>query len=229
MAWSFRNGYGNLRCALRGCYRAARPPKRWARKWHQDALTVGDAAYGPLPFTVVTIELHALFDGHVPGLSEHRLSLGAFAEPLKMLLFALQRTASGLLSAAIDTPGYGTKGGKLAIEAKQLDLELLSMNLGCVEAHFACTTHSGPGSQMPLMDGLAAQAVERLVRDIDAEAKGTLRNAAARKFLEALPAGITRARWYAALYTGCGEPSSRLNSANRYCHRRRYGLVDCLK
>lgn len=145
----------------------------------------------------MSVELKITYDGTTPGLAEHRLSLGAFAEPLKLLLVALQRTASAILASASDDPEYGSKGGSLAADARLLDLELAAIEDGCAQPVFVCTTHSLQAAQ----SDLAEASVERLLRDIDAERSGKLRNATVRRYLHALPKSVTRQR-YAALRDG---------------------------
>jgi hypothetical protein len=148
----------------------------------------------------MTIELSVVYDGDEPGLAEHRLSLAAFAEPMRLLLSALRRTASGLLSSALDDPEYGSRGGKLAREAALLDLELGIIREGCAAPSFAVVIRPDrrrPQTRMPL-DDLPARAAEKLVRDIGAESKGVLQNASARQYLRSLPRGLTRQVYLAA-------------------------------
>ncbi|WP_437601230.1 hypothetical protein [Sorangium sp. So ce590] len=147
------------------------------------------------------MELKITFDGDEPGLAQHRLSLSSFGEPLKLLLSALQRTASGILASALEDPDYGTRGGRLASDAKLLDLELASVERGSAAPTFVCTAH--PGTQLDLrsFDMLGEQAVQRLVQDLDAERQGKSVNGSARKYLRSLPAGVLVQR-YAAYADG---------------------------
>lgn len=148
----------------------------------------------------MTIELSVMYDGDEPGLAEHRLSLAAFAVPLQFLLSALQRTASGLISSALDDPEYGSRGGKLAKEAALLDLELGIIREGSAAPAFAVVIRPDPRTaqtRIPL-DDLPARAAEKLVRDIDAESKGVLQSASARRYLRSLPSGVKRQVYLAA-------------------------------
>lgn len=151
----------------------------------------------------MSVKLEIAFDGTTPGLEEHRLSLSAFAEPLTLLLAALQRTASAILASASEDPEYGSRGGKLADAAKLLDLELASVEAGSARPVFVCTARAPSGSQSALpgidmtRDDLAEAAVERLLRDIDAESAGKPRSASARRYLRSLPPGITSQRYTA--------------------------------
>jgi hypothetical protein len=72
----------------------------------------------------VDVKLEVRFEGTAPGLPEHRLSLGAFGKALDQLLATYRRIASGMITNALDEPGYGMSGGKYAKEAERLDLEL---------------------------------------------------------------------------------------------------------
>ncbi|KYF94360.1 hypothetical protein BE17_16970 [Sorangium cellulosum] len=147
------------------------------------------------------VELRVTFDGDEPGLAQHRLSLSSFGDPLKLLLSALQRTASGILASALDDTEYGTRGGRLAAEAKLLDLELASIEQGSAAPTFVCVAR--PGSQLPLesFNTLGEQTVQRLVQDLDAERQGRPANAAVRRYLRSLPAGV-RAQRYTAWVDG---------------------------
>jgi len=143
----------------------------------------------------VDVEFRVSFDGLAFGLPENRLSLTAFAEPLALLLSALQRTASQIVSSALDNSEYGNRGGKFAAQAKLLDLELVSLGKGSAEPVFACTTSIPAGGQALLVPDLAIQSTERLARDLAEEAKGTMRNAAARKYLRSIPREVTKQRY----------------------------------
>lgn len=147
------------------------------------------------------VELKVTFEGDEPGLAEHRLSLSSFGEPLKLLLSALQRTASGILASALEDTEYGTRGGRLAAEAKLLDLELASIEQGSAAPTFVCVAR--PGSQLHLQsfDTLGEQAIQRLIQDIDAERQRRPANASVRRYLRSLPAGI-RAQRYTAWVDG---------------------------
>lgn len=155
------------------------------------------------------IELKVTYAGTEPGLSEHRLSLSSFGKPLSLLLSALQRTASGIIAQAIDDPEYGSKGGKLAADAKLLDLELERIDGGSAAPTFVCSTRMPPmpfSGQIPmplsiLHNELAQTAVTRLLNDINTERSGRMCNASVRRYLAAIPPGVTSQR-YAATRDG---------------------------
>lgn len=146
----------------------------------------------------MVVELRVTYDGTEPGLSEHRLSVAAFAEPLRRLLTALQRTGSALISSALDDPSYGERGGKFAKDAALLDLELVTIREGSAAPSFLAVARPDRRNlQVNLFNDLPARAVERLVQDIHAEARGVAQSAAARKYLASLPSGVTRQKYTA--------------------------------
>lgn len=155
--------------------------------------------------TRVSVELSAIFEGTEPGLAEGRLSMSAFGEPLRLLLIALQRTASAILSSA-DDPEYGGKGGQYKAEARLLDLELKAIAEGSAGVVFICTGRVPPGGQLTIAHSvpevferydLPALAAARLLQDIDAERTGRPRNAAVRRYLASVPPGVTSQRYTA--------------------------------
>lgn len=139
------------------------------------------------------LELRISFEGNVPGLAEERLSIAAFAEPLSRLLRAYRRIASGLISDALDRPGYGERGGKYADEAARIDLELEQVTANSPLAlSFACTI-AEPGPQISfLQPDVLERAGKMLLDDIEAEGSEQLRHARVREYLESLPIGLTR-------------------------------------
>ncbi len=142
------------------------------------------------------VELRALYDGTEHGLAEHRLSLGAFGAALTLLLAALRRTASSILGSAIEEPEY-VPHGRLHKQAALIDLEFIRIDPGCAIPCFGVVLRDDAltrQARLPIED-LHVQAAERLVRDIEAEAKGILRNAAARRYLAALPSSVTRQKY----------------------------------
>lgn len=145
----------------------------------------------------MSVELRISFSGSTPGLEQQRLSMGLFAEPFRLLVNALQRTASGLLKDALDDPAYGSRGGQIAKEAKLLDLELRAIEPGSAVPVFDCVVReSGQQALFPSQE-LAELAVERVLRDIENEGNGKRRSSSVRKYLEALPAGIAKQRYTA--------------------------------
>jgi len=141
--------------------------------------------------------LEIFWDGRVPGLAEHRLSLDAFGQALNLLLVAYRRIASNMLAQATSDTG------RLRDAAKSIDLELVEIKEGSGGISAACVTHGLYGLlenedlfqkklfDAGLFDSLAGRAATALLADIEAEANGHARNAAVRNYLRALPDGLT--------------------------------------
>jgi hypothetical protein len=138
----------------------------------------------------MTLELRITYEGSAPGLAAHRLSLSAFSEALGRLAFAVQRTASALLS-----PDSAERGA-LAAEARLIDVELAGLEHNCVTLRLECVArqHDEP---VEGVEKLAESAVLKLLDDIKAEAEEIPRSAAARRYLHALPGGVERQRYQA--------------------------------
>jgi hypothetical protein len=133
-------------------------------------------------------ELKIRWEGDARGLSEKRLSLSAFGEPLKLLLVALKRIASTLA-----TDAFGDKNvGRLANAARQLDIEISELVHG--SSGFNSVLSLGTpavGDNLALFENLAETAGLRLLEAIDSERRGVVKNAAVRNYLRSLPTGIT--------------------------------------
>lgn len=145
----------------------------------------------------MSLDLTILYDGDSDALRAHRLSVREFAKPLRLLLTAVQRTASGIVRQATDE-GYGERGGRLADVAKQLDIEISSLEGGCVQLH-ASLVHTVPIGATPELPGLdlSEATLVRLLDDIQAESQGQYRNAAVRRYLKALPKFLTHQSYVA--------------------------------
>jgi hypothetical protein len=134
------------------------------------------------------------WDGDTPDLVGHRLSLAAWLEPLSLLLKSVRRSASQILQDALDDPEAGRRGGRYARAAQQIDLQITAIHGGCTEPQFLITggeaeTQGGLFPQIPA--DLPAQALFKILNDIEQESKGQLANAMIRDYLRALPQGVT--------------------------------------
>jgi hypothetical protein len=134
-------------------------------------------------------ELKITWDGSTPGLAEHRLSLAAFGYPLELLLAALRRIATQMVSTAIDTEH--PKTGRFANLARQLDIELVSVE-GNSGGFNSVVTFAQPPGELPLFMDLPERATTELLESIEQESKGVARNWAVRKYLYALPRGLNK-------------------------------------
>jgi hypothetical protein len=132
-------------------------------------------------------QLEITWDGPVNGLESHRISLSAFGEALSCLVAAARRIASNAISNAVEP----AESGRLAAAAKNLDIEIAGVIEGS-GGFSTLLTFQIPGSSQVEMFNLLAENVGReLVESIKSEAAGTHRNAAVRKYLQALPPALT--------------------------------------
>jgi hypothetical protein len=131
------------------------------------------------------IELKVRWDGPVDGLSEHRLSIGAFGSPLQKLLAAVRRTASNMLREATDRKETDT--GRFFSEADQIDIQLTAITEGSTGVMSVVSVQVPPGQQSLWPEGLAEDAVDRVVQFIDYESRGNRRSKRVLEYLESLP------------------------------------------
>ncbi len=135
------------------------------------------------------ITLKVLFEGSVPGLSGHRLSLGAFSEPLGYLLKALRRIANTRLTEALGR--NPSDFGRLPEPVRQLDIELSKISEGSSGFEGIVTFQVAPGENLPLFD-IADRSATELLEALDQESRGNLRNVQVRTYLKSIPIGVTR-------------------------------------
>lgn len=131
--------------------------------------------------------LRVVWDGAVPGLSEHHVSISQFGPALTQLVAAARRIASNNVTAALEPADTG----RLANTAKNLDIQIVEVIEG--SGGFAMEiTFDSPGQQDSLFETMAEKVGLELLESIEAESKGILKNAAVRRYLQALPRGLTR-------------------------------------
>jgi hypothetical protein len=140
------------------------------------------------------IELKITFDGEVPGIPEHRLSVASFGKPLRHLLMAVRRTSNNMLREATDR--RQTDVGRLAGEADQIDVQISVVGDGSTALTNVIAVQVPPGQISMWPEGLAEDAVNKVLNDIEKESRGTHRNSAARGYLRSLPPGLTRQDYY---------------------------------
>ncbi|MGA2634660.1 MAG: hypothetical protein ABSF16_10525 [Terracidiphilus sp.] len=137
----------------------------------------------------MAFQIKIRYDGDVPGVAEHRLSLAAFGEPLTQLLAALRRIATQMVTQAVEPERPSS--GRFANLARQLDIEITSIEGG--SAGFdGVVSFVQPPDELPLFADIAERASFALLDSIDRESKGQATNWAVRNYLSMLPAGITR-------------------------------------
>jgi hypothetical protein len=132
-------------------------------------------------------QLRIRWDGDVPGLAEHRLSLASFGEPLSLLLAALRRIATQMVSTAVEAER--PKFGRFANLARQLDIEVIGIE-GNSTGIDAVVSFEHPPDVLPFFGDLADRAVIELLDSIEEESKGGVRNSSVRKYLHSLPLGV---------------------------------------
>lgn len=147
------------------------------------------------------IEIH--LEGDAPGLPEHALSLAGFVEPLNLLLRAIRRVGSGLLTDALG-PRYGIKGGRHAALAAKLDFQIDRLS-GNSPLHFGGEIVQ-PGAELPPLfpdlNLFTDEVGETLLRAIEREGQGKPVNEVVRLYLAALPEGVRHQRYELRKSTG---------------------------
>jgi len=150
-------------------------------------------------------KLTIVWDGLVPGLADHRLSLAAFAQSLKELVFTIRRIASDLDRDfdrdAIGRPSFGGGVGRNTKEASLLDVQIAALS-GSSPVTLECTVVPMTQPPYPLLANLGDRAVERFLSDIEMEANGKPTHFKVRQFMRSLPAGLALQKYTAALESG---------------------------
>src|ERR1022692_2194647 len=131
-------------------------------------------------------ELKIKWQGSVQGLSQGRLSLAAFGEPLALLLSALRRIATGLVSDAVEEKSIG----RFVNAERRLHVEITDLVKESSGFNSVITLTPSLDENLGVFEDLAERAGLQLLDAIDSERKGDLRNAKVRNFLRTLPLGI---------------------------------------
>lgn len=133
------------------------------------------------------------WDGKTPGLAEHRLSLVSWGDALRQLHVALRRTASSVLGDAKESGDYGAKGGRLRRGAEDFDVQLASLDAGCIKPTFVVGPPLVEGEDEQLafpFPGFADRVLEVFLDHLDDERSGRLSSPRVRSFLRAIPEGV---------------------------------------
>ena len=146
-------------------------------------------------------KLKIVWDGEVPGLKEHRLSVSSFGKPLSALLAALRRIASNIITEAVGNEK--TFKGRINAEAALIDLQIVNLESGSLGVVAECTVDAPQGQQVALFNDLALAAGVHLLDSLAKESKGQLANHAVRKYLTSLPGGVKRQSY--SIYLGDKE------------------------
>jgi hypothetical protein len=136
------------------------------------------------------LELKVVWEGVVPGLSEHRLSIGVFAQPLANFLAALRRIASNIVGDALeDSPAMR---GRLANTARGLDIEISKIEGSSSGFAGMLAVQTPEGKTFPLFNDLGERAATELLTALELEGRGEPKSAIVRTYLRSLPLGISR-------------------------------------
>jgi hypothetical protein len=137
----------------------------------------------------VDAKLEIIWDGEVPGLPEHRLSLDAFGPALNQLLAAFRRLASDIHLQARGPGQIAGRAGRLAKEAENLDIQVETIT-GNSPVRLAARVVELSPPPMPLIADLPERALDQLLIDIEREAAGYPTHHSVRSFLKTLPVGL---------------------------------------
>lgn len=132
-------------------------------------------------------EIKIRWDGDVPGIEQHRLSLSAFGEPLNLLLAALRRIATQLVSSAVEHER--PKIGRFANLARQIDIEIISI-VGSSTGLNGLVSFAQPPDELPLFADLPNRSITEFMAAMERESRGEPSNWAVRNYLQALPPTI---------------------------------------
>jgi len=140
------------------------------------------------------IELKILWDGDVPGIAEHRLSVANFGLPLRHLLMAVRRTANNIIREAHDRKT--TNVGRFVEEAGGIDIHIASIIGSSVGVESIVSVQVPVDQSVLWPEGLAEDSIDRVLSDIERESKGSYRNPRIRDYFHALPPGLTKQDYY---------------------------------
>lgn len=146
-------------------------------------------------------KLEVKFEGRVPGLQEHRLSLSSFGPALNDLLRAMRRIGTSIVGDAVGTEVIT---GRLRDVAKQIDVEVTGLIASSTGISALVTFTIPQGEQIPLFADLPERVVDEFLDAVHEESRGVWRNSSVRRYLRSLPSGLT-SQTYTAVRNG-GEP-----------------------
>ena len=132
-------------------------------------------------------EIKIRWDGDVPGIDVHRLSLATFGEPLTHLLTALRRIATQMVSTAVENER--PRMGRFANVARQIDIEIIQIR-GNSTGFDGLVSYQPPPAELPLFADLPDRAITELFDSIERESSGRASNWAVRRYLTSLPPTI---------------------------------------
>lgn len=132
--------------------------------------------------------LKIIWDGETKGLTEHRLSVDAFGQPLVRLLPLLRRIASGIVTKALETER--TLKGRYAEAARHIDIEIAGIEDNCSGISALITFTPPFPVQASFLGDLDARAAIEFCDSVELESKGVPKDSNVRDWLANLPIGI---------------------------------------
>jgi len=136
-------------------------------------------------------KLEIIFDGEVPGLSHHRLSLAHFGKSLPALIATIRRIATNFATNAAD-PAEPRDRGRWTNIARQLDVEISGISRGSAGFESVLSFTPPLGEPPRLFNDIATAVAMEFLDSVESESKGILRNGTVRNFLRTLPSGLTK-------------------------------------
>ena len=140
---------------------------------------------------ITQTQLEIIWDGPIPSLNEHRVSLSLFGPALNNMLTAVRRIASNMVSSALEP----AETGRFAKEAHQIDVEIDAV-VGSSGGVAAVLTFQSPDLQQPLFNQLTEAVGTEFLESVISESQGFIKNSAVRNYLHSLPPALTSQRYH---------------------------------
>lgn len=150
--------------------------------------------------------LEITFEGDAPALAPHGLSIAAFASSLQLLLKAIRRIGSAILTDAAGEE-YGAKGGRWARYAEGLDFVLHEVHSGSPLRLTGSVVQPElpPSTLFPNWNYFTDQIGERFITAVRREGVGQPDNFMVRRFLDSIPKEVERHIYSLTKSTGENE------------------------
>lgn len=160
------------------------------------------------------VELILRFDGTAHGLPDHALSISAFKASLPLLLTAVQKT----IDIVTGTPEYEAEHRKSSVTARAFDLQIVSVGEGSLVLTLGLVFVGG--TELPKVPGgdykdVAVRAVQKFTEDVQDEWAHRGSRESVRKYMKALPKGITE-QGYSAVVDGTVLKSVKLSGRDKH-------------
>ena len=139
-------------------------------------------------------KLKIIWDGDVKGLAEHRISVSAFGPAITRLTQVLRRIATDIVKNGLPS-SERTHQGRYASEAKNIDIEIASIEGGSAGISALVTFSPQHPYQFTVFGNLDERVALEFVDSVEKESKGIWKDQGVRKYLHALPQGLTKQRY----------------------------------